>query len=174
MKIGSSIASTPDPTPLLFLIPVIAILVWPDALGTTALLLAAVIFVPLAVYWFSRRPDFALVSLVVASAIPRLYIEVGNLKARPEHIIGGLMCCATPFLWKKRQAKMRWMVPDYLLMAYIALNIISSVFMSVEPAQTLKWSMQQALAILPYFFLRVLISDRPAFERAFRVMLTVA
>jgi O-antigen ligase len=60
------------------------------------------------------------------------------------------------------------------LVAYIGVNIISSLFMSVEPPQTLKWSMQQALVILPYFFLRVLISSREGFQRAFRVLLIAA
>ncbi len=173
MKIGSSTESIPDPTPLLILVPAIAILLWPDAFGTTALVLAGAIFVPLAVYWFTQNTMAAVIALVVASAIPRLYVEVAGLKARPEHIIGGLLFCTMPFLWKKRQQPVHWMVVDYLLVAYIAINIISSVFMSVEPSQTIKWAMQQALVILPYFFLRVLISDRAEFQRAFRVLLLV-
>jgi len=171
MKIGSSTESIPDPTPLLILIPAIVILLWPDAFGTTALMLAGAIFVPLAVYWFTQNTMAAVIALVVASAIPRLYVEVAGLKARPEHIIGGLLFCAMPFLLKKRQQPVHWMVVDYLLVAYIAINIISSVFMSVEPSQTIKWAMQQALVILPYFFLRVLISDRAGFQRAVRVLL---
>src|SRR5579859_254769 len=171
MKIGSSTESIPDPTPLLILIPAIVILLWPDAFGTTALMLAGAIFVPLAVYWFTQNTMAAVIALVVASAIPRLYVEVAGLKARPEHIIGGILFCAMPFLLKKRQQPVHWMVVDYLLLAYIAINIISSVFMSVEPSQTIKWAMQQALVILPYFFLRVLISDRAGFQRAVRVLL---
>src|SRR5438128_8021931 len=173
MKIGSSTESVPEPAPLLFLVPAIGILLWPDAFGTTALVLAGAMFVPLAVYWFSQNPVAAVIVLVVASAIPRLYVEIAGLKARPEHIIGGLLFCAMPFLLKKRQQSVRWMVVDYLLVAYIAINIISSAFMSVEPTQTIKWAMQQALVILPYFFLRVLISDRAGFQQAFRVLLIV-
>src|SRR5262249_3240667 len=78
---------------------------------------------------------------------------------------------AIPFILKRRRQPVRWTVVDYLLVAYIAVNVVSSVFMSVEPPQTLKWSMQQALVILPYFFLRVLITDKEQFQHAFRVLL---
>jgi O-antigen ligase len=174
MKISSSTEPIADPTPLLFLVPAIAILLWPDAVGTTALVLAGAIFIPLIVYWFSQSPAAAIIALVVASAIPRLYVEILGLKARPEHIVGGLLLCATPFLLKKRRQPVRWMAVDYLLVAYIALNIISSAFMSVQPSQTIKWAIQQALVILPYFFLRVLVTDRAGFQWAFRVLLAVA
>ncbi|HEV2964777.1 MAG TPA: hypothetical protein VG649_23315, partial [Candidatus Angelobacter sp.] len=174
MKIGSSTESIPDPTPLLLLVPAIVILLWPEAFGTTILALAGAICVVPVVYWFVRKPEVAVIALVVASAVPRLYVEIGGLKARPEHIVGGLVCCALPFILKKRQQPVRWTIVDYLLVAYIGVNIISSLFMSVEPPQTLKWSMQQALVILPYFFLRVLISSREGFQRAFRVLLIAA
>jgi O-antigen ligase len=174
MKIGSSTESVPDPTPLLLLVPAIVILLWPESFTTAALTLAGAVCVAPVIYWFVRRPEIAVIALVVASAIPRLYVEIAGLKARPEHIVAGLVCCALPFIVKKRQLPVRWTKVDYILVAYILVNIISSVFMSIEPRQTLKWSMQQALVILPYFFLRVLISNREGFQRAFRVLLVAA
>ena len=171
MKIGSSTASVPDLTPLLLLVPAIVILLWPETFGATALVLAGIIFTVPAIYWFIHRPEVAIIAMVAASAVPRLYVEIGGLKARPEHIVGGLLCCAMPFILKKRQQPVRWLAVDYLLVAYIAVNIISSLFMSIEPGQTLKWSIQQALVILPYFFVRVLISGQDGFQRAFRVLL---
>jgi O-Antigen ligase len=171
MKIGSSTASIPNPTSLLFLLTATALFLWPDALGMTALLVTAAILVPLAAYWLSDSPGAAVIVLVTASAIPRLYVEIAGLKARPEHIIAGIMCISVLFLRKKRRQPVRWIWPDYLLMTYIAINIFSSLFMSSAPTQTLKWAVQQLLVILAYFFLRVLAEDRDGFRKAFAVML---
>ncbi|HEV2986835.1 MAG TPA: O-antigen ligase family protein [Candidatus Angelobacter sp.] len=171
MKISSSTEPIPDPTPLLLLLPVIVILLWPETFGTTVLAIVGGMCVVPLVYSFVRRPEIAVVALIVASAVPRLYVEIVGLKARPEHIVGGLVFCALPFVLKRRREPVRWTAVDYLLVAYIGVNIISSVFMSIDPSKTLKWSMQQALVILPYFFLRVLITDRAGFQRAFRVLL---
>lgn len=171
MKIGSSTEPIPDPTPLLLLLPVIVILLWPETFGMTVLAMVSGMCVVPLVYSFVRRPEIAVVALIVASAVPRLYVEIAGLKARPEHIVGGLVFCALPFVLKRRRQPVRWTVFDYMLVAYIGVNIISSVFMSIDPSKTLKWSMQQALVILPYFFLRVLITDREGFQRAFRVLL---
>lgn len=173
MKIGSSTASIPNPTPLLFLITATALLLWPDAVSMTALLVTAALVVPLSAYWLSASPGAAVIALIVASAIPRLYVEIAGMKARPEHIIGGIMCISILFLIKKRRQPVRWIWADYVLAAYIALNIFSSLFMSIAPAQTFKWAMQQLLVILGYFFLRVLAADRAGFRKAFAVMLAV-
>lgn len=133
----------------------------------------AAIALPFALYWLAKSPQVAIVVLLAASAVPRIFIEIGGLKARPEHIISGLMICVIPFLWKKREQPVQWILPDYFVLAYIALIFFSSLFMSVDPSQTGKWAIQQVLAILPYFFLRILITDRERFRWAFRALLVV-
>jgi O-antigen ligase len=173
MKTGSSAASIPNPTPLLFLIIAIAILAWPDAIGLTTLAVAAAILVPVALVSLAKSPQVAMVALLAASAVPRLFIEIGGLKARPEHIVGGMLICVVPFIWKKRERPVEWIWPDYMLLVYVALIFFSSVFMSTDPRQTTKWAIQQTLAILPYFFLRVIITDRERFRWAFRALLAV-
>jgi O-antigen ligase len=173
MKPGSSVASIPNPTPLLFLLTAIALLLWPDAIGLTAMAVIAAIAVPFALYWMAKSPQVAIVALLAASAVPRIAIAIAGLNARPEHIISGLMICVIPFLWKKREQPVQWILPDYFVLAYIALIFFSSMFMSVDPGQTGKWAAQQVLAILPYFFLRVLITDRARFRWAFRALLAV-
>jgi hypothetical protein len=173
MKIGSSTASIPNPTPLLFLIAATTVLLWPDAPGITALLVGAAVAVPIAVFWLSYSAFWAMVALVAASAMPRLYVEIGGLKARPEHIICGVMCLCILFLKKKRRQPVRWMWPDYMLMAYAALNLFSSLFRSIDPRQTIKWALQQVLVILAYFFLRVLVEDRKGLHKAVMALLTV-
>src|SRR6478609_1430054 len=173
MKIGSSTASIPNPTPLLFLITATALLLWPDASGTTALVIAAAAAVPFAAFWLSYSSVWAVIALVTSSAVPRLYVEIGGLKARPEHIIAGVMCISILILKKKRRQPVRWIWPDYLLMAYAALNLFSSWFMSIEPRQTIKWAVQQVLVILAYFFLRVLVEDRKGLRKAVMALLVV-
>src|ERR1051326_622354 len=174
MKTGSSVASIPNPTPLLFLLTALAVLIWPDAIGFTALAVVAAIIVPVALFWLGKSPQVAVTALLVASAVPRIFVDIGGLKARPEHLISGMLFCAIPFVWKRREQPVRWILPDYFLLAYIVLNFFSSTVMSVAPSQTVKWAAQQVLAILPYFWLRVLIPDRAGFRRAFRTLVWVA
>ena len=173
MKIGSSTASIPNPTPLLFLITATVVLFWPDASGVTALVAVAAIAVPIAAFWLSYSAAGAIIALIIASSAPRLFVEIGGLKARPEHFVCGILCISIFFLWKKRSQPVRWIWPDYLLMAYAAMNIFTSLFMSIEPRQTIKWALQQVLIILTYFFLRVLIQDRKDLRKAFMAMLVV-
>jgi hypothetical protein len=171
MKIGSSTASIPNPTPLLFLITATALLLWPDASGFTALAVAAAVMVPIAVFWLSYSAAGTIIALIMASAVPRLYVEIAGLKARPEHIICGVLCISILVLKKKRRQPVRWIWPDYFLMVYATLNIFSSWFMSIAPRQTIKWAVQQVLVILAYFFLRVLVEDRNGLRKAFMALL---
>jgi hypothetical protein len=173
MKIGSSSASIPNPTPLLFLITATAVLLWPDASGVTALLVGAAIAVPIAAFCLSYSAVGAIIALIVASATPRLFVEIGGLKARPEHFVCGILCISILFLWKKRSQPIQWIWPDYLLMAYAALNLFSSLFMSIEPRQTIKWALEQVLVIFAYFFLRVLVENRSALHKAVMALLAV-
>jgi hypothetical protein len=173
MKIGSSTASIPNPTPLLFLITATALLLWPDASGVTALLVGAAVLIPIAVFWASYSTLGAIVALIIGSAAPRLYVEIAGLKARPEHVICGVLCISILFLRKKRSQPVQWIWPDYLLMAYAALNLFSSLFMSIEPRQTIKWALQQVLIILAYYFLRILVEDRAGLRKAVMALLAV-
>ena len=167
-------ASIPDPTPVLFLAVLTVVLIWStETNGATAMLVTAAMVVPVAVYLLSKSAMASIITLVVAAAMPRLYVEIGGLKARPEHMVAGLLLVALLFALKKRQEPVRWIVADYFLLAYIVMNLVSSLFFSVAPMQTIKWAMQQVLVILPYFFLRLLIVGADAFRRAFQMVLLV-
>jgi len=124
--------------------------------------------------WLTTSAEAGIALLVVAAAIPRGSVDVGGLNVRPEHVAAGLLCLAIPLLLKRwpQQAAV-WIYADYALAAYVGLNILSSLVVSPAPPQTLKWSMQQLLAILPYFFLRVLAADERGIRRAFRAFLVV-
>jgi hypothetical protein len=173
MKIGSSTASIPNPTPLLFFITATALLLWPDASGVTALLVVVAMAVPIAMVWLSSSASAAVIALILAAAIPRLYVDIGGLKARPEHLICGALCISILFLNKRRRQPVRWIWPDYVLMAYAGLNIFSSLFMSIDPKQTIKWALEQVLVILAYFFLRVLVEDRKDLRKAMMALLAI-
>jgi O-antigen ligase len=174
MKSPSRSTAIPDPTPFLFLMA--ATLTWGlfAADETTRLVLVGLALLAPGVWLLCRLATNAaagVVLLVGAVAISRSFVEIGGLRARPEHIAVGLLCLTLPFLLRRRSQPLPWILADYLLAVYVGLNVFSSLFMSIAPAKTLAWSMQQVLAIMPYFFLRILAGDPDGFRRAFRIFL---
>lgn len=123
--------------------------------------------------WLTVSAEAGVALLVVAAAMPRGSVDIGGLHARPEHVAAGLLCLALPLLKRRRPREVTWIFADYALAAYVGLNILSSLVVSPSPPQTLKSSMQQLLAILPYFFLRVLADDERRLRWAFRAFLVV-
>jgi O-antigen ligase len=179
MKSISSHASIPNPTPLFFLMAgtVVWCLVWLEDPGSPwlmlVLLLAALVLVPASVSVFASRPSFAVIVLMAAAAMPRLFVQVSALKARPEHLACGLLLLALPFWLKKRPEPVKWFAPDYILAAYLGMNLFSSLVMSISPSQTIKWASQQIIVVTSYFLLRVLIINRTSFRRAFNIALVI-
>lgn len=173
MKIGSSAAPIPNPTALFFAITATALLVWPDAVGMIALAGIGVIAGTFGAFWLSRSPGAAVAAMIAASAMPRLFVEIGGLKARPEHLVCGLMVLLAPFWLRHRPEPVKWHKFDYILIAYLGMQVFSSVVMSIEPMQTIKWAVQQIIVVMAYFLLRILLVDKASFRRAFDVMLVV-
>lgn len=173
MKIGSSVAPIPNPTALFFVITATALLVWPDAVGMIALAGIGVIAGTFGAFWLSRSPGAAVAAMIAASAMPRLFVEIGGLKARPEHLVCGLMVLLAPFWLRHRPEPVKWHKFDYILVAYLGMQVFSSVVMSIEPMQTIKWAVQQIIVVMAYFLLRILLVDKASFRRAFDVMLVV-
>src|SRR5262249_3866739 len=81
---------------------------------------------------------------------------------------------ATFILWKKHAIEPHWMLADTFLVGYVAINLFSSLVMSVAPAQNWKWGVQQALVILPYFLLRFLAGNEDRFRWTVRMLITLA
>jgi len=173
MKIGSSIASVPNPTAVLFLVTATALLIWPDAAGLIALLVVALIAGTFGAFWLSRSPGVAVAAMITASAMPRLFVEIGGLKARPEHLVCGLMVFLVPFWWRHRPEPVKWHKFDYILVAYLGMQVFSSAVMSIDPMQTIKWAVQQIIVVMAYFLLRILLVDKASFRRAFDALLMV-
>jgi len=174
MRNPSRSLSVPDPTPAFFLVTVAAVLVWVvgDA-GWLSLLIIAAAIAPFLLYQLFTRPMANIVVLIVAASMPRLFLELGGTKARPEHIAVGLVCLAIPYWWKRSREQTVWITADYLLVLYIAVNYFTSTFMSVAPGQTIRWATQQMLVILPYFFLRVFLTSYQRFRKALNILLVV-
>jgi hypothetical protein len=172
MKIGSSIASLPNPTAVLFFFYATSLLIWLMH-GHTALLVIALIAGTFGAYWLSHSPGVAVAAMIAASAMPRLFVEIGGLKARPEHLVCGLMVLLAPFWWRHRPEPVKWHKFDYILIAYLGMQVFSSVVMSIDPMQTIKWAVQQIIVVMAYFLLRILLVDKASFRRAFDALLMV-
>src|ERR1700733_3861561 len=119
MKSPVRSAAIPNPTPLLFLLAgtVAWFVLWkedPSATGLwVVLFMVCAIMVPVSVYALAVRPVLAITVLLVAVAIPRMYVELSGMKARPEHIICGLLLFALPYWFRKKKNQFVWMTADY-------------------------------------------------------------
>lgn len=120
-----------------------------------------------------RWPYGALGVLIGMSAMPRFFVEVFGWKARPEHfavVIVSLVVC----IWLLRsKRKLRLEALDYWLLAYVAMNYVSSALGSPSPSETLRWALMNNLSVLPYFLIRLLVRDAETFRKAFRMLLAV-
>jgi hypothetical protein len=167
---------SPEPNllPTLFLAAfAAAVVLTTDSLGSVRLVLVAVILIPAGVYFLSRNATAALAALIVSSAMPRYFATIGTTKVRPEHVAVGMVLMAGVFLYRRDRQVPKWIFADVLLLAYVALNLFSSTFRSVDPAQTLKWSIQQVLVIAAYFLIRFLAGNEQKFGLAVQIMLLV-
>jgi O-antigen ligase len=120
-----------------------------------------------------RWPYGALVVLIGTSAMPRFFVEVLGWKARPEHFASAIVSSAFVVWLVFHRQRLRLNKPDYWILAYVALNFVSSAFESPEPASTLRWALQNTLAILPYFLIRLMVRDVETLQKAFRILLAV-
>jgi hypothetical protein len=178
MKAVSRNLPVPNPTLLLFLLT--AALAWcalviqdPVVTGIVAFVALAGIVLPLLVPVLVSSPVFALYVLLIAVVMPRFAIEIAGLNARAEHVAAGLLLLAMPFWLKKRKGPWQWILPDFLLFAYIGANVFSSLFLSIAPSLTMRWAAEQILVILAYFLIRALVTDEGSFRRTFLALTVV-
>jgi O-antigen ligase len=122
---------------------------------------------------FLRWPSGALWILISFSAMPVFFIEIFGWKARPEHFAAGIVLLAVGVSFLTYKKSMKFHTLDYWILAFIAVNFVSSTFGSSAPSSTLRWALQNTLAILPYFLVRQLIPDSQTLEKAFRILLAV-
>jgi len=137
----------------------------------TSWVIASVAIVILMVTHF---PYGALLILIGASAMPVFFVQTFGWKARPEHIVAAIMAIGVAVWLAMDKRRLRLNKLDYWILAYVAANYISSALGSSDPASTLRWALQNNLAVLPYFLIRALVQDVRTLERAFRILLGVA
>lgn len=113
-----------------------------------------------------RWPDGAIFGLLVAGSVPRWFFPVSTWNAKPEHVVvaacGAIVLLLTAcgiHKWKRLEKA------DYLLLAFLAENYLSSFVFSPEPASTLRWSLLQTLAVSPFFVIGQLITTKEYFDR---------
>jgi O-antigen ligase len=119
-----------------------------------------------------RWPYGALLVVIGASAMPRIAVGLFGWNARPEHFAAAIVaaCFGVRLMLQKR--KLPWNGLDYWIAAFIFVNYLSSLFSS-EPSATLRWALQNNLAVLSYFLVRFLVSDRKMLQNAYRILLAV-
>jgi O-Antigen ligase len=120
-----------------------------------------------------RWPYGVLLILIGASAMPRIAVGLFGWNARPEHFAAALVapCVAIWMLYSKRGIQLDKM--DYWVLAYVLVNYISSAFGSSEPSATLRWALQNNLAALSYFLIRLLVNDQTKLKKAFRILMGI-
>jgi O-antigen ligase len=118
-----------------------------------------------------RWPYGSLLALILTSAMSHFYVEVHGWKARPEHIV--IISFVAMLFLRFAMGKFRVHLSrvDLFLVGYLVLNFISSELESPQPSQTLRWALLNALAVLPYFFVRFLVSDMNRMDWTFKVLL---
>src|SRR5260370_18786392 len=123
----------------------------------------------------SRFPLGALGVLVASAAMPRFAGTLLGLPVRAEHVAIGLIVLMIAVEVSRRRLQPRFDVKsfDYFLIAYIALNFVTSAATSPEPRMTLRWAALSALAMVPYFLMRILVRNEGTLYKALRVMLWV-
>jgi O-antigen ligase len=121
----------------------------------------------------SRWPYGALWVLVGTSVMARFYIEIFGWKARPEHFAAGMVATGIVVWLGLSKQRVRLNQLDYWILAFIAINFISSVVGSSAPASTLRWALQNSLAVLFYFLIRILVRDLETLGKAFKILLAV-
>jgi hypothetical protein len=116
-----------------------------------------------------RWPDGAIMGLLVAGSVPRWFFPVSTWNAKPEHVVVG--ACGAVVLFRVASRIDQWKrleKSDFLLLAFLAANYLSSCVYSPEPASTLRWSLLQTLAAAPFFLIGQLIRTKDYLNRVMR------
>jgi O-antigen ligase len=133
----------------------------------------ALAFVAIVLLALTRWPYGALFVLIGMSVMPRFFVQLFGWKARPEHFAVAIISIMVAVWLLRHKQKIRFENLDYWVLAYVAINYLSSAFGSSVPSATLRWALMNNLAVLPYFLIRLLVRDRATLEKTFRILLGV-
>jgi O-Antigen ligase len=120
-------------------------------------------------------PFGAVLLLGASSAMPRFAGTILGVHLRPEHVAVGFVALAVcgQALKRNKGPRLHFQVSDYFLIAYVGLNFFTSAVTSPEPSLTLRWATLNAIAVSPYFLIRILIRNESGLYRAFHLLLWV-
>jgi len=97
-------------------------------------------------------PYGAFLELCIAASMPRWAIKINKWHAKPEHFVAAAVGL---FLLSRMVArKHEWKSlgrPEFLLLAFLALNFFTSVVASPDRSSTLRWALMLTLAVSPFF-----------------------
>jgi O-antigen ligase len=120
-----------------------------------------------------RWPYGALVVLISLSAMPVYSVEVAGWNARPEYFAALVVSLSVAVWLLARRPSVRLHKLDYWIVAYVLINFVSSAVGSPQPSLTLRWALQNCLAVVAYFLIRLLVRDLNVFRKAFWILLSV-
>ncbi|MGC2183025.1 MAG: O-antigen ligase family protein, partial [Terriglobales bacterium] len=123
----------------------------------------------------SRFPSGATLALMAGAAMPRFAATVFGFHARAEHLAIALAMgmVAVEVSRKRLQPSFELRSFDWFLIGYIVLNFVTSAATSPEPRMTLRWAALSALAMSPYFLMRILVRNKKTLFKALHIMLWV-
>jgi O-antigen ligase len=137
--------------------------------------IAAVVVCALVIFLTTVRWPYGILTLLIgASVMPVYSVEFFGWNARPEHfaVFFAVVAAGIWIVKNKRPLKLNRL--DYWILLFVFANFLGSSLGSSDPGSTLKWALQNCLAVLFYFLIRVLVRDAKILDHAFRIFLTVA
>jgi O-antigen ligase len=117
-----------------------------------------------------RWPYGALLVVLGMSAMPYFFVELFGWKVRPEHFAVVIVSGAVCFWLLLKKPAVRLHKLDYWIAAFVIINFVSSAVGSSAPGSTLRWALQNSLAVAPYFLVRLLVQDISTLRKAFRIL----
>ena len=138
-------------------------------------LLAVVGAISLLAIASSRFPSGAMLALVSGAAMPRFAGTIFGVHVRAEHLAIALVVgmVAVEVSRKRLRPSFELRSFDYFLIGYIVLNFVTSAATSPEPRMTLRWAALSALAMSPYFLMRILVRNKETLFKALHITLWV-
>jgi hypothetical protein len=115
---------------------------------------------------FVQWPSSAILELLIAGVIPRWFTKIGAWNAKPEHFVAAACCGALLVRIFTRSHKwVRLEKADWLLMAFLVANYLSSCLYSPNVGLTLRWALLQTIAASPYFLIRQLVRSKEQLDK---------
>ena len=127
------------------------------------------VFVLVMLWW----PYGAFLALIAASAMPRFFVTIHGWRARPAHVVVGIVLAVAVVRLLFKKAPGGLVALDYVLILYVVLNYASSAFMSPDPSKTMRWALLNNLAVLPYFLIRLFVAHERTLHKVFKLFLAV-